>query len=319
MTLYLRRLLESIFVIFLASFMIYMLIGLMPGDPIDLMAAGNPHITPEDAQRLRAIYGLDQPLVTRYGHWLSAALAGDLGYSRLYHLPVLEIIAPRLLNTILLMGSALLLTVLLAVPLGVLAARFPFSGKDKLIGFFSLAGMSAPPFWIALLLISLFSVNLRWLPAAVQTEGDIATKTMSMILPLLTLTFAGLAVYTRHTRSAMLETLKSPYIQTARAKGCTESRVIWRHAFRNAAAPLMTIFMLDLGTLASGAVTIETIFAYPGMGKLMFDAIMGNDYNLALAGLLLLTILVVLANFLADVSYGLIDPRARQRGREGKE
>jgi len=314
---WLPRLLQSAATLLILSFLVYVLIGLMPGDPVDLMIAGNPQMTAEDAARLREIYGLDRPLLSRYGHWLLAARGGDLGYSRVYGLPVLEVLWPRLLNTGLLMGVSLCLTLSLALPLGVYAARKQGTLTDKAISFFCLAGISLPAFWLGLLLMALFSVKLGWLPAgSLLDSGDFLLQVKSMVLPVLTLTAASLAVYIRHLRSAMIDSLKADHIRTARAKGCSESRVVWHHAFKSALPPVVTIFMLDLGTLFGGALTIETVFAWPGMGKLMFDAIMGNDYNLALTGFLLLTVFVLAANMLADIAYGLLD--ARVRGGEKK-
>jgi peptide/nickel transport system permease protein len=299
-----HRLLQTLATLIVMSFLIYVLIGLMPGDPVDLIMAGNPHMTPEDAARLKALYGLDRPLLERYLRWALSALGGDIGYSRLYGLPVLEVLLPRLLNTACLMGVSLLLTLAVALPLGIHAARKPKSVTDKAINIFCLSGMSLPAFWLALLLISLFAVKLGWLPASATLEDP-----LSLLLPVITVTLASLAVYIRHIRSAMIDALQANHIKTAFAKGCSETRVIWHHAFKNALPPVVTILMLDLGALLGGAVTIETIFAFPGMGKLMFDAVMGNDFNLALTGFLLLTAFVMLGNFLADVAYACLDPR----------
>jgi len=313
----LPRLLQSLVTLLLLSFLVYVLIGLMPGDPVDLMIAGNPQMTAEDAARLREIYGLDQPLLSRYGHWLSGAVHGELGYSRLYGLPVLEVLWPRLLNTGLLMGLSLLLTISLAIPLGVYAARKHGQWADKTISFFCLAGISLPAFWLGLLLMALFAVKLGWLPAgSLLDSGDIVLQIKSLILPVVTLTAAGLAIYIRHLRSAMIDSLRADHIRTARAKGCSEARIVWHHAFQAALPPVVTLFMLDLGTLFGGALTIETVFAWPGMGKLLFDSIMGNDYNLALTGFLLLTIFVLIANMLADFTYGLLDARVRTEGKK---
>lgn len=308
------RLAQSAATLLLLSFLVYLLIGLMPGDPVDLMAAGNPRMTAEDAQRLRALYGLDQPLWQRYGHWLAAALAGDFGYSRLYGLPVLDVIWPRMLDTFLLLGAALVLTLALALPLGVYAARKRHGWQDRVIGFFCLAGISVPPFWLGLLLVALFSVTLGWLPAGAAVTGVSWTETLrSMILPVLTLTAANMAVYIRHLRAAMIDALRADHIRTARAKGCGEGRVVWHHAFKNALPPVVTLLMLDIGTLFGGALTVETVFAWPGMGRMLFDAIMGNDYNLALVGFLILSGFVLLANAAADALYGFLDPRIRAR------
>ncbi len=305
------RLLQALATLLLVSFLVYVLIGLMPGDPVDLMAAGNPHITPADIARLRAEYGLDQPLIVRYGRWLADALTGNLGFSRTYNLPVLGVILPRFLNTGLLLGASLIFTLGLALPLGVYAARHANSFSDRLINFLCLAGISTPHFWLGLLLICFFSVTLGWLPASASLSGSFGSIVKSLVLPVATLTISGLAVYIRHLRSAMIDALRADHIRTARAKGCSEAQVTWRHAFRNALVPVVTIFMLDLGTMFSGALTVETIFAFPGMGKLMFDAIMGNDYNLALTGFLILTSFVLLANFAADLMYAALDPRVK--------
>lgn len=311
----LPRLWQAAATLLLLSFLVYVLIGLMPGDPVDLMIAGNPHMTAEDAARLREIYGLDRPLLGRYSSWLLAALGGDLGYSRLYGLPVLDVIFPRMGHTLALMGAALTLTVAMAVPLGVWAAYRKGGFADRIIGVTCLAGISLPAFWLGLLLIALFSVQLEWLPAGAALDtAPLAERLISMIMPVMTLTLASMAVYIRHLRSAMTDALRADHIRTARAKGCSETRVVWHHAFRAALPPLVTLFMLDLGTLFGGALTIETIFAWPGMGKLMFDAVMGNDYNLALCGFLILTAFVLLANLLADIAYGWLDARITADG-----
>lgn len=311
----LPRLGQAAATLFLLSFLVYFLIGMMPGDPVDLMIAGNPQMTAEDAARLRELHGLDRPLAARYATWLGDALRGDLGYSRLYGLPVLDVIFPRLGHTLLLMGMALAFTLLLAIPLGVWAAYRKDSTIDRVINVFCLAGISLPAFWLGLLLIALFSVQLGWLPAGASLDNaDITQRIKSMLMPVATLTLASMAIYIRHLRSAMTDALRADHIRTARAKGCGEGRVVWHHAFRAALPPLVTLFMLDLGTLFGGALTIETVFAWPGMGKLMFDAVMGNDYNLALCGFLILTSFVLLANLLADMTYGLLDARVAADG-----
>ncbi len=299
-----QRLMQMMVTLIIMSFLIYMMMGLMPGDPVDMMAAGNPHITPEDIARLKELYGLDKPLLERYARWVFTLLGGDAGYSRLYGLPVFDVLLPRLLNTACLMGLSLAITLLIAIPLGVKAVRKPQALADRLINIFCLTGISLPAFWLALMLMTLFSVKLGWLPASASLENPV-----SLLLPVMTLTLTSLAVYIRHIRSAMMEALKAEHIKTAFAKGCSESRVVWVHAFKNALPPVVTILMLDLGSLFGGAVTIEMIFAYPGMGKLMFDAVIGNDFNLALIGFLILTACVMVGNLMADIAYTLLDPR----------
>lgn len=292
------------------SFAVFIMMGLMPGDPVDLLIAGNPKMTPEDAARLRELYGLDRPLLERYGSWLFSALQGDLGYSRLFGLPVTEVLWPKFLNTGMLLGLSLALSLSIALPLGVLAAARQGTVADRAVNFFCLAGVSLPSFWTGLLLISLFAVTLGWLPASTRfSEGDFSGNLEALVLPVLTLAIGNIAVYARHTRSGVAAALAMDHIRTARAKGCGGPRVLWRHAFPFACLPLVTLVMLDLGLLFGGALTVETVFGFPGMGKLMFDAVMGNDFNLALSGFLLLTAFVLLANALADALYGRLDPR----------
>jgi peptide/nickel transport system permease protein len=307
-----HRLLEAAVVLLAMSFLIYLLLGLMPGDPIDLMASGDPNITSEDLARLKAVYGVDRPLLERYGHWLQGALRGDFGYSRLYALPVTELMAPRLANTALLMGLSFALALIIALPAGILAAVRPRSWIDYGLNLFAFAGISVPSFWLALLMILLFAVTLGWLPASgVHAVGDdtLGNRALHLVLPVLTLTLLTVGGLLRFTRSAMLETLRQDYIRTARAKGLGAWGVVVGHALRNAMIPVVTILALNFGTLFSGALIIEQMFAYLGMGKLIYDAIIGNDFNLALVGLLFATLLTLLSNLGADVVYAWLDPR----------
>ena len=309
----LRRLAESLLVLLVMSAVIYGLIGLMPGDPIDIMISGDPNLTTEDAQRLKALYGLDRPLYERYLVWLGNALQGDFGFSRTFGKPVLDVLVPRLGNTLLLMGVAFFLAFLLALPAGVLAARKPGDWLDGAVNLIAFAGISLPPFWLAILLIILFSVTLGWLPAGGMGDGSFASSAQYLILPALTLTLASVGGHLRYLRAAMIEALRQDYIRTARAKGLDEVGVVMRHALRNAMIPVVTILALDFGTLFGGALITETMFGWLGMGKTIYDAVMGKDYNLALVGLLLATVTVLLANLLADLAYAWLDPRVSYR------
>jgi len=298
------------------SAVIYGLIGLMPGDPIDLLVMSNPNLGPDDAARLKALLHLDQPIYDRYLAWLGQALQGNFGFSRVYARPVLDVLGPRLVATLWLMGASFVLSLLIAIPAGVLAAMRPYSATDYAINVFCFAGISVPPFWLALLLIMLFSVTLGWLPAGgVPTMADAGAwaQIRYMTLPVLTLTLLSVAGFTRYVRADMIEVLRQDYIRTARAKGAGAARVVWRHALRNALIPVVTVIALSFGNLFSGALITETMFAYPGMGKLIYDAIMGNDYNLALVALLFATGLILIGNLLADFAYGWLDPRITYR------
>ncbi|MGF1610641.1 MAG: ABC transporter permease [Kiloniellales bacterium] len=304
-----QRLIESVVVLALMSFLIYLLIGLMPGDPIDLMISANPNLTPQDAARLRALHGLDQPITTRYLNWLTAALGGDLGYSRLFARPVMDVLLPRLGNTVLLMGVSFVLALALAIPLGILAALKPRSLIDNAINLTAFAGISVPPFWLAILLIILFAVMLAWLPAGGMGEGGPAEQARYLVLPVLTLTLATVGGIVRFVRAAMMEALRQDYVRTARAKGLSERQTVLGHVLRNAMIPVVTILALNFGALFSGALITETMFGWLGMGKTIYDAIMGNDFNLAMVGLLLATVTTLLANLLADLAYAWLDPR----------
>jgi len=308
----LHRLVQGVVVLALMSFAIYGLIGLMPGDPVDLMIASNPRLTPADADRLRALHGLDRPILERYAAWASAALSGDLGYSRSFSRPVLEIIGPRLANTASLMLAAFVLALSIGLPLGMLAAMRPNSALDGAINGLCFVAVSMPTFWLALLLIILFAVTLGWLPASglpPPGQEGVWQSLRHLILPVTTLAIVEAGAYARYMRAAMIEALSQDWIRTARAKGAGPLRVVVHHGLRNALIPVVTVMALSFGALFSGALVTETMFAYPGMGKLIYDAIMGNDFNLALVCLLFATVLTLIGNLLADLGYAALDPR----------
>ena len=310
---FLRRLSQTFIVLLAMSFIIYSLIGLMPGDPIDIMVQSDPNLTTEDAARLKASYGLDQPLIDRYWKWLNSAAKAEFGYSRIHNKPVLEILIPRLSNTLLLMGSSLTLALVFAIPMGIWAAVRPRSHIDFIINLIALGGASIPIFWLGLLLIVVFSVWLKWLPASAMHEQNSSAvdQIKHLILPVLALGLGTTGQLTRHMRAAMIEVLGQDYIRTAQAKGLRSSKIIFQHALPNAMIPVVTVVTLSFGSLFSGALITETMFSYLGTGKLIFDSIMGNDYNMALVSLLFATILILLSNFVADVMYARLDPRVR--------
>ena len=308
---------EIVITLVIMSFVVYLLIGLMPGDPIDLLVSGNPRMTSEDAKRLRALYGVDGSLIERYLAWAQQALSGNFGYSRSLNRPVLTILWPRLLNTLELAGLAFVISTAIALPLGVWVAARPRSKADYVVNLFCFAGISAPTFWLALLLISLFAVKLGWLPAGGMADLRAGTSFLAAVgqnirfaaLPVATLAIIQLGVYTRFMRGAMIEVLRQDYVRTARAKGASERRVLLGHAFANALAPVLTILALSFGSLFSGAMITETMFAWPGMGATIYQAIQTNDFNLALVGLLLATFATIVGNLLADLALVAVDPR----------
>lgn len=307
-----RRLLQTLAVLLIMSFVIYGLMGLMPGDPVDIMAASMPGMTPEVMANLKAIYGLDQPLMVRYARWLMAALTGDFGFSRTHSRPVLEVLTPALLQTCKLMLASFFLSVVFSLILGVVSALRPGGWIDTFVGFFAFAGISVPVFWLALILILTFAVGLQWLPASGMGKiGDYGfwDQTRHLILPVTTLMLANTGQFTRYVRAAMIETMQMDFVRTARAKGAGATRVIIIHALRNALVPVVTIMALSFGTLFSGALVTETMFAQMGMGKMIYDSILSNDFNLALSGLLFATLVTLVANLAADLAYGFLDPR----------
>jgi peptide/nickel transport system permease protein len=310
------RLAQSALVLAAMSFVIYALIGLMPGDPVDLMLSADPRLTSADAERLRALYGLDRPLAARYLAWAQAALGGDLGYSRLFARPVLDVLAAPLANTALLMGLAFTCSIAVAIPAGILAATRPYSRLDHAINLIAFAGISTPPFWLALILIVIFAVGLGILPAggaALVPGQGFGQSARALVLPVAALTLASVGGHLRYVRAAMLDALAQQHIRTARAKGLGETQVVVGHALRGAMIPVVTILALEFGTLFSGALITETVFSYPGMGKLIYDAVLGNDYNLALTALMLATAVTLASNLGADAAYVALDPRVSLR------
>jgi len=315
------RVSESLIVLLIMSFVIYGLIGLMPGDPIDEMIAANPLLTSEDVARLKALHGLDKPLMERYGNWLWAAVHGDFGFSRIHAKPAVDVLLPHLGNTLILMTAAVVLSLLIALPLGVYAAIKPNSALDYTINMFCFAGISVPPFWLALLAIILFAVLLGWLPAGgMETVGgagtgwsSLADRLKHMILPVGVLTLHSVGGYTRFVRASMIQVLRQDFIRTARAKGVGPTRLLMGHALRNAILPFITVVALSFGSLFSGALITETMFSWLGVGKMIYDSVLGNDFNLALIGLLFATLMTLVGNIMADVAYAWADPRISTR------
>lgn len=307
-----QRLVESLVVLLVMSFLVYGLMYLMPGDPLDLALSADPKARPEDIEALKKLWGVDQPFFDRYLGWLGNVLTGDFGNSRIEKRPVTDVMLPNLGRTAILMIAAFVLSIVIAIPIGVIAAAKPYSKLDYTVNMFSFAGRSVPAFWLALLLILLFAVELRWLPASgVPTDANAGffKQVEHLILPVLSLTLLSVAGFTRFVRAETIGVMRQDFIRTARAKGLSWRQVLTGHALRNAMIPVVTIIALDFGTLFSGALITETVFSYPGMGKMIYDAIIGSDFNLALIGFLFATFVTLLANLFADIAYVAIDPR----------
>jgi peptide/nickel transport system permease protein/oligopeptide transport system permease protein len=285
------------------SLIVFISWHLIPGDPAQ--AIGGLDASPETLARIRHDLGLDQPLPIQYLVWLSHVLRGDLGKSIATGQLVLPVLLERFGNTFVLALSGTLLSTLLGLPMGVFAARRAHTRFDIGTMILALAGLSMPVFWLGTMLILLFSVNLKWLPAT----GNETWK--HLILPSITVGANSLGIIARMARSSMLQVLSQDYIRTARSKGLPESRVTWMHALKNALLPVMTVVGLQLGYLLAGAVVTETVFAWPGIGRLLVDAIFRRDFPIMQGAVLLIAFSFVVLNLIVDLTYAYLDPRIR--------
>ncbi|NOZ27350.1 MAG: ABC transporter permease [Chloroflexi bacterium] len=316
-----RRLVQMIPLLFAISILSFLIMHLAPGDPTAMYmdptkGAGN---NPETLQRLRRQLGLDQPLYVQYWKWLTNTLRGNWGYSFINRQPVLDNIMARLPNTLLLGGVAMTIALLAAIPIGILSASRQYSLFDYTVTGIAFFGISVPPFWLALVLMQVFANHLGWLPAVgmrsvrEQLSGwpAVVDVIKHLIMPATVLAMPSLAGWMRYMRSSLLEVIGAEYIRTARAKGLKERAVILRHALKNALIPMITLLGLSLPVLVGGAFIIETVFGWPGMGRLGVNAILARDYPLIMGVTMMSSVLVILGNLLADIVYAWADPRIR--------
>jgi len=308
-----RRLLLLVPVLAGVSVVIFMVLHLSPGDPVEIMLGSQA--TQEDRARLRAELGLDQPLHVQYGRWLGHVARGDLGRSLWMKRPVLDEVLGRFKATLVLTGTALLLSSLAGVALGVASAIRPNSVLDRLSAVASLFGASMPTFWLGIVLMVIFALWLGWLPAsgmyAAYGGGDLRHLLAHLVLPAVTLAAASVTIIARLTRATMLETLGQDYIRTARAKGVVERAVVLRHGLKNALIPIVTVVGVQAGYLLGGAVLTETVFAWPGVGTLMVQGILARDFPLVQGCVLVVALSFVLVNLAVDLLYAWLDPRIR--------
>jgi peptide/nickel transport system permease protein len=309
-----RKVIFSVVVLFLASIVIFGLVALGP-DPLAELRQ-NPSIRGEDLERIADRYGLNDPLYVQYGIWMGDMLQGDFGESFKQNVPVTSIIAPRIWPTILLMGTSLIFTVIIAVPFGIYSAIKKYSLVDNAGTFLSFLGYSMPSFWLGLILQLVLGIYLTdwagrriFYVSGMSTEGGIVDLLQHLTLPVLTLSAISIAEFSRFQRGAMLEVLTADYLRTARAKGLNQWGVYMKHALRNAFIPTVTLVALSMGTAFGGAVITETVFAWPGLGFLLSDAIFKGDYNVVRALLMIGAALIIFFNLVADITYSLIDPR----------
>jgi peptide/nickel transport system permease protein len=312
----LRRLVQAVPTFFGITLLAFAILRLAPGDPI-LLLFGSQNLRTEDIAALRAQYGLDQPLPIQYLSWLGHMLSGDFGRSFLYKRPVLEMIQASLPNTLLLGSLALILTVVVGVPLGVIAARYRGSWIDQVIRIVGVVGHAVPLFWFGLLFILILSVQFRLFPVGgMLTVGkdpfDVTDRLAHLVGPVLTLSLAGIANYSRYMRTETLEVLSQDYIRTARAKGLYENLVLFVHALRNALLPLVTALGTQIAFLLSGAIVTEQVFAWPGMGRMTFEAVRSKDYPIVMAVVVISSMMLLASYIVRDVAYGVVDPRVRR-------
>jgi peptide/nickel transport system permease protein len=315
----LRRLAEAVPLLLLITIAVFVVLQLLPGGPLAVYAS-DPSLSADDLERLKEHFGLNDPIPVRYVKWLLTMGQGDLGYSLVTHQPVVTMIGDRLPNTLYLQAIALLVTLAIALPVGVISAVRQYSWLDHVATLFAFVGHAVPTFWSGLLVIIIFAVQFHeWglpsLPASGMTtlggDGGPLDRLAHLVLPVSVLSLFNAAHYTRYVRSSMLDVLHNDYVRTARAKGLAEVVLIWRHALKNAALPVITVITLDLPVLFSGAVVVESIFAWPGMGRLFLESALRFDYAVLMGVVSIAAALVIGSTLLADLLYGWLDPRIR--------
>jgi peptide/nickel transport system permease protein len=312
----LRRLIQAIPTFLGITILTFAMVRLAPGDPVNLLAAGAADMTMEDLNALRHSYGLDQPLPVQYISWMGHILTGDFGRSFLYRRSVVQMIATTLPNTMQLSVTALVVALLVGIPLGVFAARFRGSALDQVIRVLGVAGHAVPTFWLGLLFILILAVHFRVFPVGGMltvgaSEWDIGDRFRHLVGPVLALSFTGIANYSRYMRTEMLEVLGQDFVRAARAKGLPERSVLTRHALRNAILPMITALGSLLAALVSGALVVEQVFAWPGMGRMTYEAARSKDYPVIMGVVVVSSVLLLISYILRDVAYGVADPRVR--------
>lgn len=317
-TFILRRLMYAIPTLIGISIITFAIIRLSPGDPIRLYTFGARDITNEDIEALRHVYGLDKPIPLQYVDWMSKVVRLDFGQSFIYHKDAGQLIFEILPNTLQLAVVSLLLQLVIGVPLGVVAALKRGSWVDGFVRVFGVAGHAVPAFWLGLVFIIVFAVQLRWLPSqGMLTVGadqwDVLDRLKHMLLPAIVLSLTGIANYSRILRTETLDVLGQDFVRTAHAKGLRERTVVFVHALRNALIPVVTALGGVLAALVGGALVVETVFSWPGLGRFTFQAAIAKDYPIIQAGTMIASVLLVVSYLLRDIVYAVVDPRIKVR------
>lgn len=305
----LRRLVDLIPTLLVVATTVFIITRMIPGDPAAVLLG--PQASPDEIAKMRESLGLNEPMYLQYIDFLGSLLQGDLGTSLGYHQPVLSLILERFPNTLLLSVCALAIALLIGIPAGIISATKQYSAWDYTVMILSLVGVSMPIFWLGVMLVLYFSVHLGWLPATGMGSlsegfGSVVTH---LVLPSIALSTIPMATFARITRSSMLEVIRQDYIKTARAKGLREFFVVWKHALKNAMTPLLTVMGMQISSMLGGAVLTETIFSWPGMGRLVVDAIENRDFVVVQGTVLFIAVIFVLINLLVDILYTVVNPR----------
>lgn len=307
-----RKIGQALVVILLVTFLSFLLINIIPGDAVALMLGIDA--TPEKAAQLRAELYLDRPFIEQYARWLWDVVRGDLGTSISYHLPVTQVLGPRMTASFQMGLAALILSTLLGLIMGCIAAVNRGRAADNIISVLANIGISMPSFWLGIVMIYLFAMNLKWLPVQGYTPfgENPALHIRQMIMPVIVTAMGGMASLARQTRSSILETISLDFVRTARSKGLKEKSILIRHVMRNALIPILTLLGMQIRVLFGGVVLVENIFNVPGMGNLLVSSVNNRDIPMVQACVLVMAVVVVIANLLVDIAYGIVDPRIRQ-------
>jgi peptide/nickel transport system permease protein len=310
-----RRLLQAIPTLWAVSILMFAIIHLAPGGPTAIYAS-DPNVDQKELERIEQRLGLNDPLPIQYAKWLKGMATGDWGMSYKFGRPVSAILGERMWSSIQLVSASLFISLVIAVPFGIFSALYRHRLVQIVANGLAMLGVSLPTFWLGMVLLLFLSVKVRLIPSggmmSLDIEGfNLADRLYHLVTPACVLATLNVAAWSRYVRSSMLEVVGEDYIRTARSKGLTERRVVYRHALKNALLPLITLVGLQGGQLIGGAMITEVVFAWPGMGRLLAESLSGRDYPVLMASFILMSVLVVLGNLAADVSYGLVDPRIR--------
>ncbi len=313
----LKKILTAIPVLLVVSIVLFLLLNVMPGDAADSMSTMDA--TAEEVEALRESLGLNDPMYIQYLRWLKNVLKGDFGISFLNGASVTEKIVTRLPVTLELTLLAMLIAVAIALPMGVLSATHRNSAIDAIASFISMIGVAVPHFWLAMMLIIIFSVNLHWLPASGFTpiSQGLGKNLIKMIMPAFSVGLGFAATVMRQTRSNMIDVLGTDYISTAKAKGMSKSVVVWKHGVRNALIPVITVIGMQTGRLFGGAIVVETLFGLPGIGTAIVQSIFSRDYQMTMGCVMMVAVIIILINTIVDILYVIIDPRVRTTRKSG--